>query len=108
MYGEAVAPPAAGRSWEAPRSSRVSDPVITLKGRPEDNSISGAIVKLLRKACMNPSPCVCGEVWKTPLVTQRWRWSLTELARSRNGKRESGGSGVDCRSVASSMECDQV
>src|ERR1700674_1848721 len=78
IKGEVVAPGAPatereGRIWDAPRSRRVSSPVMTLKGLPEESSTSGARVKSLKKLCTKESPPLCGEVWKTPLVTQRWR-----------------------------------
>src|SRR5260370_22114223 len=38
MKGEGVAPTTAGRACDAPKSRRVSLPVMTLKGRPEDNA----------------------------------------------------------------------
>src|SRR5208282_6453226 len=48
MYGDVVPPVAAlptdGRACEAPRSSRVSSPVMTLNGRPEATSIIGEMV----------------------------------------------------------------
>src|SRR5262249_11667120 len=111
--GEVVAPavPAGaidGRSFDALRSRRVSAPVITWKGRPEDTSIRGATVKLLKRALAKLSPATCAEVCKTALVTQRLCWSLTEFDLSNCGKRLSCGSRVDCKSVPLSIECDQV
>src|SRR5207249_3040782 len=47
-FSEVVPVPLAtmeGRAWEAPRSRRVSWPVMTLNGRPEENSIIGETVK---------------------------------------------------------------
>src|SRR5947208_6157480 len=97
-----------GRAWEAPRSSRVSSPVMTLNGRPEENSTMGESVKSPKKCFKAPSPDLALPDWKTALVTQRWRWSFTELARSSLGKRLSCGSSGDCRSVESSIEWEYV
>src|SRR5581483_3442453 len=75
MNGEVVVPPLPtdGRAWEAPRSRRVSSPVITLNGRPEETSTIGAKVKSPMKCFQAPSPDLALPVWKTALVTQRWR-----------------------------------
>src|SRR5215813_1308555 len=110
MNGEVVPPVLTtdGRACEAPKSSRVSVPVITLKGRPDETSMSGANVKPLRKCRQALSPLLPAPVVKTALVTQRCRWSFTEFAFSRFAKRLSCGSSVDCRSVPLSIECDQV
>ena len=61
MNGELVAPavPAGtteGRSFEALISRRVSKPLMTGKGLPEDTSQSGATVKLLKKLLRKPCP----------------------------------------------------
>ena len=93
-----------GRAWDAPRSRRVSSPVMTLNGRPEENSTMGESVKSPKKRLKNPSPDLPLGDCRTALVTQRWRWSFTELARSSLGKRLSCGSSGDCRSVESSIE----
>ena len=45
-----------GRAWEAPRSKRVSVPVITLKGLPEESSMIGATVKPPTKCFQALSP----------------------------------------------------
>src|SRR5208282_5571027 len=103
-----VPPEMEGRAWDAPRSRRVSSPLMTLKGLPEETSMIGDRVKSAIRCFQKLSPPLAGELWKTALVTQRWRWSLSELERSRFGKRLSAGSSVDCRSVESSIECDQV
>src|SRR5215469_3797584 len=50
-----------GRSLLAPRSSRVSSPVMISYGRPEETSMSGATVQLLKNALTKPSPGTCGE-----------------------------------------------
>jgi hypothetical protein len=97
-----------GRACDAPRSSRVSSPVMTLNGRPEESSTIGESVKSPTKCLKIPSPDLALPDWKTALVTQRWRWSLTELERSRKGKRLSCGSSGDCKSVESSMEWEKV
>src|ERR1700723_2863154 len=76
MYGETVpAEPVTteGRACEEPRSRRVSSPVMMLKGRPEESSTIGAIVKSPRKRLTKPSPDFPAGLWKTALVTQRWR-----------------------------------
>jgi len=87
MKGEDVPPPTEGRACEAPKSRRVSVAVMTLKGRPEENSMIGEsvnpLMKCLKKLSLDAEVPDC----KTALVTQRWRWSLTELERSRLGKR---------------------
>ena len=106
--GDIVAPPTDGRACEAPRSRRVSSAVMTLNGLPEENSTMGESVKSPMKCWKNPSPDLALPDWKTALVTQRWRWSFTELARSRLGKRLSCGSSGDCRSVESSREWENV
>src|SRR5215472_14445045 len=112
MKAEVVppAPPAAteGRAWDAPRSRRVSSPVITLNGRPEESSTIGESVKSPKKRLKTLSPDLALPDWNTALVTQRWRWSLSELERSRSGKRLSCGSSGDCKSVESSMEWEKV
>ena len=109
MYGEVVPLDTIdGRASEAPRSNLVSVPVITLKGLPEETSIIGATVNPPAKCFHASSPLLAVAVWKIALVTQRCRWSLTEFDRSKNGKRLSCGSSVDCRSVPSSIECDHV
>src|SRR5260370_19474803 len=87
MKGDDVAPPTEGRACDAPRSRRVSVPVITLKGRPEENSTMGEREKLAMRCLKKPSPDFAPDDWKTALFTQRWRWSFTELERSRLGKR---------------------
>src|SRR5712672_3530060 len=51
-----VVPPTEGRACEAPRSRRVSVPVMTLYGRPEENSTSGDTVKSAMKCFKKPSP----------------------------------------------------
>src|SRR6266403_1607925 len=76
---------------------------MTLKGRPEENSTIGESVKSPMKCLKNPSPDLEVPDCMTALVTQRWRWSFTELDRSRLGKRLSWGSSGDCKSVESSM-----
>src|SRR5262245_12307207 len=110
MNGDVVPPllTTEGRAWDAPRSSRVSSPVITLKGRPDETSISGAKVKPPMKCRQALSPLFGAPVIKTALVTQRCRWSLTEFAFSRFAKRLSCGSRVDCKSVPLSIECEYV
>ena len=110
IKGEVVPPleTTDGRAWEAPRSKRVSVPVRTLNGRPEETSMIGASVKFPMKCFHGLSPTLPDVVWKTPLVTQRWRWSLTEFDFSKFAKRLSWGSSVDCKSVPLSMECDHV
>src|SRR5260370_35151012 len=81
---------------------------MTLNGRPEASSMIGARVKLPRKCLKNPSQLLAPVDWNTALVTQRRRWSFTELARSRLGKRLSSGSRAVFRDDASSMEGDQA
>src|SRR2546427_5563270 len=108
MKGEVVPPPTEGRACDAPKSSRVSVPVMTLKGRPEENSTMGDRLKSPKRYLKKPSPCLALPDWKTALFTQRWRWSFTELARSRLGNRLSCGSRGDCRSVESSMAWEYV
>src|SRR5271165_4357596 len=66
IYGSVVAPGVPmgtmlGRIEEAPRSRRVSSLVMMLKGRPEETSIRGATVKLLKKARVKDSPDLWGE-----------------------------------------------
>src|SRR5712691_5214818 len=56
MKGDDVAPPTEGRACEAPKSRRVSVPVMTLKGRPEEYSMMGARVKLPMRCLKKPSP----------------------------------------------------
>src|SRR5579859_75347 len=62
-----------GRACEAPRSKRVSSPVMTLYGLPEENSTMGESVKSPKKRLKAPSPDLPLGDWKTALVTQRWR-----------------------------------
>src|SRR5258708_31988865 len=103
MKDEVVPPPTEGRACDAPKSRRVSVPVMTLKGRPEENSTMGERVKSAARCLKKPSPNLAAADSKTALFTQRWRWSFTELERSRLGKRLSCGSRGDCKSVESSM-----
>src|ERR1700736_6990516 len=56
MNGEVVPPPTEGRACEAPKSRRVSVPVMTLKGRPEETSPMGTMVMPPRKCRAKPSP----------------------------------------------------
>ena len=83
-------------------------PVRTVNGRPEATSMIGETVKLAKDFLMKLSPERDSELWKTPLVTQRCRWSKLEFARSRFGKRLSCGSSNVCKSVESSIACDHV
>src|SRR6266568_659659 len=60
-----------GRACDAPKSKRVSSPVMTLNGRPEENSTMGESVKSPKKCFKAPSPDLALPDWKTALVTQR-------------------------------------
>src|SRR5438445_10472174 len=107
---DAVTPddPTEGRPCAAPKSRRKSVPVSTANGRPEATSTMGERVKLPRKCFHNPSADFAEGAWKTALVTQRWRWSKSELPRSTLGKRLSCGSRRVGKSVASAMVWDHV
>src|SRR5260370_35559090 len=58
MKGEVVAPPTEGRACDAPKSRRVSGPVMTLKGRPEENSTMGEREKSAMRCLNKPSPAL--------------------------------------------------
>src|SRR5258708_6099121 len=73
MKGEEVAPPTEGRACDAPKSRRVSVAVMTLKGRPEENSTIGDRVKSAMRCLKKPSPDLAPAAWNTALFTQRWR-----------------------------------
>src|SRR2546423_2405171 len=98
-----------GRSFELCRSPLVSEPVVIWKGRPDEIPKIGDKVKSARKRYMPLSPLrhSAGEA-STPLKTKRWRWSKSELARSRRKLRLSCGLSSVCKSEESSIECDQV
>ena len=117
MYGDEVAAanpggtaaPAGrtdGRFVDVPRSRFGSDPISTLYGRPEETSIIGATVKFPNTRFQKPSPLLPPGLRYTPLVIQRWRWSKSELPRSKAGKLLSCGAKRVERSVESSIECE--
>ena len=87
IKGEEVAPPTEGRPVEVLKSRRVFSPVMTLNGLPEEYSMMGETVKSATRCLKKPSPDLAPADWKTALFTQRWRWSFTELERSRLRKR---------------------
>src|SRR5882724_12054898 len=73
MNGDWALPPTDGRSWEALRSRRVSPATMMLKGRPEETSTMGERLKSPIRYLKKPSPDLAEGLWKTALVTQRWR-----------------------------------
>src|SRR5882672_9481413 len=84
---EVVPPPTEGRPVEVLKSRRVFSPVMTLNGLPDEYSMMGEKVKSAMKCLKKLSPDLACADWNTALVTQRWRWSFTELERSKLGKR---------------------
>jgi len=60
---------------------------MTLNGLPDEYSMMGEKVKSAMRCSKKPSPDLARADWNTALVTQRWRWSFTELERSKLGKR---------------------
>src|SRR5260370_34596782 len=97
-----------GRPPSPEKPNRKSVPVSTVNGRPEATSTIGATVKLAKNFLIKLSPECESEIWKTPLVTQRCRWSKLEFERSRFGKRLSCGSSHGCKSVELSIAGDPL
>src|SRR5258708_32826563 len=109
MKGEDTPPgPTDGRPPSPEKAKRKSVPVSSVNGRPEATSTIGATVKLAKNFLIKLSPECESELWKTPLVTQRCRWSKLEFERSRFGKRLSCGSSQRCQSVAPATAGDHA